>query len=96
MNSKTLFRYLQLALCIAACSLTGCIHEPLARPEVATVFANTPQKGDEGFYFGPINKARLVAKGVPEAWFVKTPRGYYLTKDQEDQAAVIREKIRNP
>lgn len=76
--------------------LTGCFTPPLASPKQAAVTVLPVQKADTGFYLDDANKAYLVSNGVPTEFFVSTSRGWFISKLQEEQAADILLKDRNP
>lgn len=75
--------------------VTGCSTPELARPNVAIVSALPWQSGDTGFYFSLADRQQIVAEGVPDAYFVSTPRGYFLSELNEEKAAAILAQKRN-
>lgn len=67
MNRKTIFRYPQIALCIAACALAGCVHDAITLPDgpggaIAGVDST-------GVTFTTPGEALWISEGVPASWF---------------------------
>lgn len=67
--------------------LCGCASLPQAHSDYAAIHALPVQKGDVGFYFAAEDRDYMVKEGVPISLFASTPRGWYLTRLQEIEAA---------
>lgn len=86
-------RYTILLLCILAYTQIGCVTPGLTHARVAIVHAIP---GDGGFYFSDDDKWTLEQEAIPESYFVKKERGWYMSKAQEIQAAKIIAANENP
>jgi hypothetical protein len=67
--------------------LTGCATPPLtSTPKIPTVHSIV---ADGGYYYDEHSKDVIVKEGVPENYFVKKPRGWWLSAKLEPDAAAI-------
>jgi hypothetical protein len=73
--------------------LSSCATPPLApAPDAPLVHLTV---GDGGFYVTTEDKSVIVAQGVPSSYFVLTPKGWYMTRQQAILAANICAANRN-
>jgi hypothetical protein len=76
--------------------MAGCASIPQAHSDYPVIHALTVQKGDVGFYFATEDRDYMVKEGVPLSLFTSTPRGWYLTRLQEIDAANTIHTFENP
>lgn len=77
-------------------TLCSCASLPQAHSDYPIIHALPFQKGDVGFYFLAEDRDYMVKEGVPLSLFASTPRGWYLTRLQEIEAANIIHTTENP